>query len=114
MADFLDTTFIVSYARECPPESYKLLNNKKRIQSSAYEGGERVLQAGDASVKLVDAVTNFYLVAEKPITITLSDGTSFDKMDQFCYSGENPISVSVTNAGNLPVKMTYAGGLRVI
>lgn len=114
MADFLDTTFIVSYSRECPPESYKLLNNKKRTQASAYEGGERVLQAGAASVKLVDSVTNFYLTSEKPITIELGDGTVYNRMDQFCYSGEAPITVSVSNSGNLPVKMTYAAGLRVI
>lgn len=112
MADFLDTSFMISFVKETPPENYKLMNIKQKLMASAYEGGERTLQAGDSDIKLVDNVTNFYIVSNKPIMITLSDGTVFEKMNQFAYSGETPISVSVSNRDNLTVKVTYAAGLK--
>lgn len=85
---------------------------KNRILASAFESGERVLQLGEKDVKLVDSVTNFYLVAEKPISITLSDGTVFDKMTQFMYGGANPVSVSIS-AGCQASKVTYSAGVKV-
>lgn len=60
MADFLDTAFNIAYTRETPAESYKLMNIRQKVMSTAYESGERVLTAGSTDVKLVDNVTNFY------------------------------------------------------
>jgi len=112
MADFLDTTFMVNFLRETPAESYKLMNSKQKIIATAYEGGERTLQSGDAEVKLVDNVTHFYLISEKPVTISFSDGKIFEGMQQFVYASDNKISVAVSNPGNLTTKVTYAAGLK--
>lgn len=111
MADFLDVTIMTNYVREIPPENNKLMNQKMRILASAFESGERVLQVGSTDVKLVDNVTNFYLISDKPITITLSDGTVLDKMTQFVYGGENPVSVTVSNQTD-QAKIVYSAGLR--
>lgn len=87
------------------------MNIKTRILASAYENGERTLQLGEQDVKLVDGVTNFYLISEKPITVTLSDGTVYEKMTQFAYGGENPVSVSVS-CGSQQSKVTYSAGVK--
>ena len=112
MADFLDISIMTNYVRETPPENNKLMQIKSRILASAYEAGERVLQLGETDVKLVDNVTNFYLVSEKPITITLSDGTVFEKMTQFVYGGVTPVSVSVSCSCQSS-KVTYSAGVRI-
>lgn len=111
MADFLDVTITTNYIRETPPEMNKLMNHKSRILASAYENGERVLQVGATDIKLVDDATNFYLISEKPITITLSDGVSFERMTQFAYGGDKPVSISVSNP-NQQTKIVYSAGVR--
>ena len=110
MADFLDSAFQVSYLKETPAECYRLMNIKQKLVATAYEGGERNLQAGESNVKLVDNVTNFYLVADKPVTIILSNGLTLEKMTQFAYAGDDLISAEVSNDTAYVVKVTYAGG----
>lgn len=112
MADFLDSTFMVNYVRETPAESYKLMNIKQKVMSSAYEGGERNLQSGASANNIVNNVTHFFLVSSKPIRISLDDGTVFEEIDQFVYGGQRPISVSLENTSNQAVKINYAAGLK--
>ncbi len=112
MADFLDADFKVSYRKETPPECYRLMNITQKMVATAYEGGERNLQAGETNSKLVDNVTNFYLVSDKPVTISLSNGVSMENMTQFAYAGEDKISAEVSNTSAYAVKVTYAGGLK--
>jgi len=112
MADFLDSAFQVSYLKETPSECYRLMNIKQKMIATAYENGEKHLQVGEHNVKLVDGVTNFYLVSDKPVSITLSNGYTLDNMTQFVYAGEDKISAEVSNTTPYPVKVTYAGGLR--
>ena len=88
------------------------MNIKQKMVATAYEGGEKNLQVGETGAKLVDNVTNFYLVADKPVSITLSNGIALDNMTQFAYAGEDKISAEVSNNTTYPVKVTYAGGLK--
>ena len=112
MADFLDSAFKVSYLKETPAQCYQLMNITQKMVATAYEGGEKNLQVGESNAKLVDNVTNFYLVADKPVTIILSNGIAMENMTQFAYAGEDKISAEVSNNTAYAVKVTYAGGLK--
>lgn len=112
MADFLDSTFMVNYVRETPAESYKLMNIKQKVMSSAYEGGERNLQPGDSAANVVNNVTHFFMVSTKPVRVSLGDGTVFEEMDQFAYGSERPITVTLENTNQVPVKINYAAGVK--
>ncbi len=112
MADFLDSSFKVSYLKETPAECYRLMNITQKMVATAYEGGEKNLQVGEVGAKLVDNVTNFYLIADKPVSITLSNGITMENMTQFAYAGEDKISAEVSNNTAYTVKVTYAGGLK--
>ena len=101
MADFLT-----------PAECYRLMNITQKMVATAYEGGEKNLKVGEVGAKLVDNVTNFYLVSDKPVTITLSNGIVMENMTQFAYAGEDQISAEVSNNTAYAVKVTYAGGLK--
>lgn len=112
MADFLDSTFSVNYVRETPAESYKLMNIKQKVMSTAYEGGERNLQSGESAENIVNNITHFFMVATKPVRITLSSGVVFEAIDQFSYGSSNPISVSIENTSQQTTKINYAAGLK--
>jgi hypothetical protein len=112
MADFLDSAFLIKYQKETPAECNTLMNIKQKMVATAYEEGVKNLQVGEVEAKLVDNVTNFYLVADKPVTITLSNGITMENMTQFAYAGEDRISAEVSNNTAYPVKVTYAGGLK--
>lgn len=114
MADFLDSAFQVSYLKETPAQCYKLMNVKQKMVATAYENGERNLQAGESNIKLVDNVTNFYLVSDKPVTIILSNGFTLENMTQFAYAGDDKFSAEVSNNTAYVVKITYAGGLKYL
>ena len=112
MTDFLDTTFLVNYVRTAQPETYKLLNAKQKTMATAYESGERSLAAAEVETKLVDSVTNFYLMSSEPVRLTLTNGTVLENMKQFAYASDEPIGVSVTNTSGQIAKLTYASGLK--
>ena len=112
MADFLDSSFQVSYLKETPAQCYKLLNIKQKMVATAFEGGERNLQSGEANIKLVDNVTNFYLVSDKPVSVILSNGFVLENITQFAYAGDDIFSAEVSNNTAYTVKVTYCGGLK--
>ena len=55
-------------------------------------------------------VDNIYIVSEKNIKITLSNGYEFEKMKQFAYAGESPVSVTITNETQTTNRVVYAAG----
>lgn len=110
MADYLNSQFLVNFVRETPAENYKLMNMSKKQIASSFENGEKNLQVGDVDVPIIDQSTNIYLISEKPVTITLSNGTIFEDTEQFAYSGKDKISVTISNKGSTVVRVVYAAG----
>lgn|SRR5574344_2114888 len=110
MSDFLNSQFQITYVKETPPESIKLMNFIKKQQASSHESGERKLQTTDSEINLVDNSTNIYIASEKPIKIILSSGETFENMEMFAYSGKNKISVSVINTSSVENRVVYAAG----
>lgn len=112
MSDYLKSQFIITYQRETPPEAYKLMNSVHNDIASSYESGEKTLQVGDKDISIVSNATNFYFMSSKPITVTLSDGKEFIKTQQLAYSGDAPVSVSVSNTDTIAVRIIYAAGTK--
>lgn len=110
MSDFLNSQILVNFVRETPPESLKLMNVTKKQISSSFESGEKVLQSGEGMVNVIGSSTNIYIVSEKNIKITLSNGYEFEKMKQFAYAGESPVSVTITNETQTTNRVVYAAG----
>ena len=108
--DFLNSQFIINYVRESPPENYKMLSAVKKQSALSYESGEKTLQVGEMDVPLVKESTNIYLVADKPVDLTINTGTVLPDMEQFAYSGKHKISISVTSKHPVPVLVRYAAG----
>ncbi len=116
MADFLDATFTITYTKETPAQTYKMMDVSQKMVSRGFEGGEIVLQPKESGVRILDEVTNVYIVAEKPISISVTLGTlELTDMMQFAYASDLPFSVQISNEFETEsVKVTYAGGTRVL
>ena len=108
--DFINTQFQIAYVKETPPESIRLMNYIKKQKGSCHESGECLLQSGSQAISIIGESNNCYVVAEKPITITLSTGETFVDMEIFCYSSKRPISVSIQNQTNSENRVVYASG----
>ena len=108
--DFLNTQFQISYIKETPPENLRLMNYIKKQKASCHESGECVLQSNSAELSIIGQSTNFYIISEKPIKITLSSGESFENMEVFAYSGKNKVSVSIANQSQSENRVMYAAG----
>lgn len=110
MSNFLNTNFQVNFVKESPPENLKLMSLIKKQISTSYKSGEKILQSGDKDIALIDLSTNFYIISEKYIDVTLNTGETFKNIEVFAYSSKVPLAVTISNAATSENLISYAAG----
>lgn len=112
MPNKLKSSIVLSFIRETPAESIRLLEKTLTKTTENYEYGEIVLDKNRTEAVLASDVTDFYMVSDRPVTVQIDDGLAeLDDMQIFSHSGGSH-TFKVINKDNMQTpKIVYASGI---